>query len=202
MVGLAMTNSPAAMPFAGGRHALFGTNPIAACFPRRDAPPLMIDLSLSEVARGKIMLAAQQGKPIPQGWALDKEGRPTTDAQAALQGSMLPAGGTKGAMLALIVELMVSALTGANFGAEADSFFVDAGNKPRLGHAFIAIAPSALAGDDTYYARLEALLQAVLADEGVRLPGARRHALAAQAEAQGVQVAAATLQQLRELAGG
>ncbi|GIZ50083.1 Ldh family oxidoreductase [Noviherbaspirillum aridicola] len=201
MVGLAMGNSPAAMPFAGGKRAIFGTNPIAACFPRRDAAPLMIDLSLSEVARGKIMLAAQQGKPIPSGWALDSEGRPTTDAREALQGSMLPAGGNKGAMLALIVELLVTALTGASFGAEADSFFVDAGNRPRLGQAFIAIDPGALAGQAVYFARVEALLEAVLADEGVRLPGARRQALAAQAQAQGVQIAASTLEQLRRLAG-
>lgn len=201
MVGLAMGNSPAAMPFAGGRRAIFGTNPVAACFPRQDDAPLMIDLSLSEVARGKIMLAAQQGKSIPLGWALDRDGQPTTDAQAALQGSMLPAGGNKGAMLALIVELLVTALTGASFGAEADSFFVDAGNRPRLGQAFIAIDPGALAGRDTYYTRLEALLQAMLADDGVRLPGSRRQALAASAQAQGVQIAAATLEQLRQLAG-
>ncbi|HEY8608214.1 MAG TPA: Ldh family oxidoreductase [Noviherbaspirillum sp.] len=202
MVGLAMGNSPAAMPFAGGKRPIFGTNPIAACFPRQNAAPLMIDLSLSEVARGKIMVAAQQGKPIPAGWALDKDGRPTTDAQAALQGSMLPAGGNKGAMLALIVELMVTSLTGASFGAEADSFFVDAGNRPRLGQAFIAIDPGALAGTATYHARLEALLEAMLADEGVRLPGARRQALAAEAEAQGIPVAAATLEQLRRIAAG
>lgn len=200
MVGLAMGNSPAAMPFAGGTRPLFGTNPIAACFPRRDAAPLMIDLSLSAVARGKIMLAAQQSKPIPADWALDKEGRPTTDAQAALQGAMLPAGGTKGAMLAMIVELLVTSLTGASFGAEADSFFVDAGNRPRLGQAFIAIDPGALAGQATYFERVEALLAAALAEEGVRLPGARRQALAAEAQAQGVPVAAPVLEQLQRLA--
>ncbi|HKP67224.1 MAG TPA: Ldh family oxidoreductase, partial [Casimicrobiaceae bacterium] len=101
MVGLAFGNSPSAMPAAGGRRALFGTNPIAAVFPRESALPLTIDLSLSEVARGKVMVAAKEGRPIPLGWALDGRGEPTTDAKAALQGSMLAMGGAKGATLAL-----------------------------------------------------------------------------------------------------
>ena len=95
MVGLAFGNSPAAMPAAGGKRALFGTNPIAAVFPRREAIPLSIDLSLSEVARGKVMVAAKEGRAIPLGWALDSAGQPTTDAGAALQGSMLAMGGRR-----------------------------------------------------------------------------------------------------------
>lgn len=201
MVGMAMGNSPAAMPFAGGKRAIFGTNPIAACFPRQGQPPLMIDLSLSEVARGKIMMAAKEGKPIPLGWALDKTGQPTTDAKAALEGSMVPAGGNKGAMLALMVELMVTSLTGAHFGSEADSFFVDAGNKPRIGQAFIAINPDALAGEIIYYGRVEALVAAILEDEGVRLPGARRRNLATKANDEGIDIAQTTLDQLHRLAG-
>jgi (2R)-3-sulfolactate dehydrogenase (NADP+) len=119
LVGIAMSNSPAAMPAADGKTPLFGTNPIAAVFPRKEGAPLQIDLSLSNVARGKLMIAAKEGKSIPLGWALDKDGNPTTDPRAGLDGSMLPAGGTKGAMLALIVELLVSALSGAAFGFEA-----------------------------------------------------------------------------------
>jgi (2R)-3-sulfolactate dehydrogenase (NADP+) len=188
MVGLAMGNSPSAMPAAGGRHPVFGTNPIAAVFPRRDAPPLVIDLSLSEVARGKLMVAAREGKPIPQGWALDREGRPTTDPKAGLEGSMLPMGGAKGAMLALAVELLVTALTGAAIGYEASSFFVDEGNRPRLGQAFLVVDPGALAGGATYFARVEALIGEILRDEGVRLPGARRDALAAKAERDGIEI--------------
>jgi (2R)-3-sulfolactate dehydrogenase (NADP+) len=104
-------------------------------------------------------------------------------------------------MLALMVELMVTALTGARFGAEADSFFVDAGNKPRIGQAFIAIDPSALAGNTAYFSRVEELIAAILDSEGVRLPGARRRDLADRAARQGVEVAQATLEQLRQLAG-
>jgi len=200
MVGLAFGNSPAAMPAAGGTRALFGTNPIAAVFPRRDAPALTIDLSLSEVARGKVMVAAKEGKPIPLGWALDGEGRPTTDPKAALQGSMLAMGGTKGAMLALVVELLVTALTGAALGFEASSFFVDEGNRPRIGQAFLVIDPDALAGRDVFAERVETLLAAMQQDAGVRLPGARRAALAARARAQGVDLPQALVEQLRALA--
>ena len=109
------------MPAAGGKRPLFGTNPIAAVFPRRaDGRPLLIDLSLSEVARGKLMVAAKEGKPIPPGWALDADGQPDDRSPSrGLDGSMLPMGGTKGAMLALVVELLVTALTGAAIGFEA-----------------------------------------------------------------------------------
>ena len=200
MVGLAFGNSPAALPMAGGKRALFGTNPIAAVFPRNAAPPLTIDLSLSEVARGKVMLAAKEGRPIPLGWALDARGQPTTDAKAALQGSMLAMGGAKGAMLALVVELLVTALTGAAMGFEASSFFVDEGNRPHIGQAFLAIDPDALAGSATYFARVETLVTAMLDDEGVRLPGERRDALANGAASAGVEIAPALLQQLRDLA--
>jgi len=200
MVGLAFGNSPAAMPAAGGRRALFGTNPVAAIFPRRGASPLVIDLSLSEVARGKVMVAAREGKAIPLGWALDRDGNPTTDPKAALEGSMLAMGGAKGAMLALVVELLVTTLTGAALGFEATSFFVDAGNRPRLGQAFVVIDPDALAGRDVYFARLETLVAAMLDDPGVRLPGARRDALAAAAARDGVELPASLAAQLTALA--
>jgi len=123
------------------------------------------------------------------------------DAQAALEGSMLPVGGTKGAMLAMIVELLACALTGAAMGFEADSFFVDAGNQPRIGQAFLVIDPDALAGHDAYFDRIEALIEAMLADEGVRLPGARRDALSAKAGKEGIEISQALANQLTQLAG-
>lgn len=196
LVGLGFANSPAAMPAAGGKHPIFGTNPVAAAFPRRHADPLLIDLSLSEVARGKLMVAAKKGEPIPLGWALDAQGQPTTDAQAGLTGSMLPIGAVsspKGAMLALVVELLVTAVIGAQFGFEASSFFVDEGNRPRIGQAFIVIDPGALAGRDAFLDRIEVLIAEMQRDDGVRLPGARRDALRRRAEAEGLDVADALL---------
>jgi (2R)-3-sulfolactate dehydrogenase (NADP+) len=200
MVGLAFGNSPAAMPAAGGRRPIFGTNPIAAVFPRPSAAPLTVDLSLSEVARGKLMVAAKEGRPIPLGWALDRDGNPTTDPKAGLEGSMLPMGGTKGAMLALVVELLACALTGAAMGFEADSFFVDEGNRPRIGQAFLVLDPDAVAGREVYGERVEALIAAMTADSGVRLPGYRRAGLAEKAAGEGAEIPAALLQQLQALA--
>src|SRR3546814_5226601 len=116
-------NSPQAMAPWGGSRGIFGTNPIAFAAPRREAPPLVIDLSLSKVARGKVMAAAKTGQPIPEGWALDPEGRPTADPKAALAGTMIPMGDAKGAALALMVEVLSASLIGANHALEASSFF-------------------------------------------------------------------------------
>ena len=201
MVGLAFGNSPAAMPAWGGTRGIFGTNPIAAAFPREHAAPLLIDLSLSEVARGKLMIAAKKGESIPLGWALDKDGKPTTDPKAGMEGTMMPAGGVKGAMLALIVELLCCALTGAAFGYEADSFFVDEGNRPRIGQAFLVIDPGALAGREMFFARIESLIAAMLAEEGVRLPGDRRAGIAEMSTRDGVEIPAVLLADLQRLAG-
>ena len=177
LVGVAFTNSPAAIPAWGGTRALFGTNPVAAVFPRKDADPLVIDLALSTVVRGKIMLAMQRGESIPAGWAMDRQGKPTTDPKAALdEGSLYPIGGAKGAMLALMFELFCSALTGSAFGREADSFFSEQGNKPRIGQLFLAVDPGALAGRERYFERVETIIAAMLADPGVRLPGTKRFA--------------------------
>jgi (2R)-3-sulfolactate dehydrogenase (NADP+) len=201
LVALATGNSPAAMPAWGGKRALFGTNPIAAVFPRRAAPAISIDLSLSAAARGKIMVAARDGKPIPEGWALDAEGRPTTDAKAALAGSMLPAGGVKGAMLALTVELLVCALSGAAYGFESDSFFTEEGRPTRIGQAILAIDPGALAGNEAYLERVETLVEAMSADPEVRLPGERRRRNAEQARRDGLAVPADLMARIRALAG-
>lgn len=199
LIGLAFTNSPAAINAWGGKKPLYGTNPIAAVFPRRSAAPLVVDLSLTEVARGKIMLHAKEGRPIPPGWAVDRDGKPTTDPAAALTGSLAAIGGVKGTLLALLVELLCVALTGAAFGFENDSYF-EPGDRPRIGHAILAIDPDALAGSETYFSRLETLIETLLADEGVRLPGARRQQACMRARAEGVEIPSALHQELVRLA--
>ena len=132
---------------------------MAFAFPRKNGDPLVIDLALTTVVRGKIMLAMQKGEKIPEGWALDRNGKPTTDPKEAIEnGSLFPIGGAKGAMLALSFELICAALTGSAIGTEADSFFSDTGNKPRIGHAFLAIDPGALAGHARYFERVETVI--------------------------------------------
>ena len=197
LVGFAFTNSPAAIPPWGGKKPLFGTNPVAAAFPRKGHPPLVIDLALTTVVRGRIMMAMKRGERIPEGWALDRNGKPTTDPKEAIEhGSLFPIGGAKGAMLALMFELICAALTGAAIGPEADSFFSEEGNKPRIGQAFMAIDPPA--GFDKYFERTETVLATMLADPEVRLPGTRR--LAAEAAAKnGIEVADDLMAQIEKL---
>ncbi|HZB92241.1 MAG TPA: Ldh family oxidoreductase [Stellaceae bacterium] len=195
LFALAFANTPAAIAPAGGSRGLFGTNPIAFACPRRAGPPLVIDLSMSVVARGKIMLAAAKGEAIPAGWALDAAGEPTTDAKAALGGTMAPIGGAKGAALALIVELLAAALTRSHFGYEASSFFDAEGPPPRVGQFFLLLDPVPFGGD-AVLARVEALLSAMLAEEGVRLPGARRQESRARLARDGIALPAALLREL------
>ena len=201
LIGFAFSNSPAAITAWGGKKPLFGTNPIGAVFPRRGAAPVVVDLALTEVVRGKIMVHAKEGKPIPAGWALDRDGNPTTDPQPALFGSMMAIGGMKGTMLALTVELLSVALSGAAFGFENDSYF-EPGRRPRIGHAILAIDPDAIAGAEAYYDRIEALVSTMLQEQGVRLPGARRQRSAAAAATEGVEISDALFAELRRLAKG
>ncbi len=185
LVGLVFGNSPKAVAPWAGRGALYGTNPIAFAAPREHQPALVIDLSLSVAARGKIMVAAARGEPIPEGWALDAAGRPTTDAHAAMAGTLLAIGGVKGAALVMMVEILAAALTGAHFGYEASSFFEAEGPAPHTGQFLIAIAPGGVSGG-AFSERLETLLAAVLAQDGVILPGSPRIANRERARARGV----------------
>lgn len=182
----------------GGNTPLFGTNPIAFASPREHQHPLVIDLSLSEVARGKIMLASQKQEAIPLGWALDKDGQPTQDADAALAGSMAPAGGAKGAALALMVELLTAGLTGSNYGFQASSFFNTEGGPPHIAQLLLLLNPVFFSAG--YVQHSERLFAAMLEQPGVRLPGERRQAVTQQNSVQ-IALPTALLEQLRFRAG-
>ena len=196
LVALLFANTPAAIAPWGGTKPLYGTNPIAFACPVPGALPIVIDLSLSKVARGNILAAKQRGDAIPEGWAFDAQGRPTTDPDAALAGTMAPLGDAKGTALALMVELLAAGLTGATYAAEASSFLDDKGPPPGTGQLILALDPVALGGPDTL-ARLGALAAAIEAQPGTRPPGARRRTLRARAEAEGLNVADALLKEIR-----
>src|SRR5215218_7480945 len=138
LVALLFANTPAAIAPWGGSRAVFGTNPIAFACPLLGRAPIVVDLSLSKVARGNILAAQQKGESIPEGWALDEFGRPTTDPDAALRGTMLPLGDAKGTALALMVELLAAGLTGSNFAADASSFLDAEGPPPATGQLILA----------------------------------------------------------------
>ncbi len=171
VLGLVFSNSPGAMAPYGGTRAVFGTNPIGFAAPRSEGPPLVIDMGLSTVARGKIMVAARNGERIPEGWALDRDGEPTTDPEAAMDGTLLPIGGAKGSALALLVEVLAAALTGSHFGHEASSFFVAEGPPPSIGQFVIALDPEGFSAG-AFESRLEELIAAIEEQPGARIPGA------------------------------
>jgi (2R)-3-sulfolactate dehydrogenase (NADP+) len=185
LIALSFGNTPQGIAPWGGSKGLFGTNPIAFAAPRRKRPPLVIDMSLSKVARGKINEAMQKGEAIPEGWAVDKNGRPTTDAKAAMAGTMLPMGDAKGAQLVLMVEILAAALSASHFGYEASSFFSGEGDPPEVGQLLLAIDPEPLSRG-RFLERLEDLLTAILAQPGTRIPGERRYARRAEAARAGV----------------
>jgi len=201
LVALAFGNTPKAMAPWGGRQPLYGTNPIAFAAPYRRHPPIVVDMALSQVARGKILTAAQKGEAIPAGWAVDEYGASTTDAAAALKGALQPIGGAKGAALALMVEVLAVALTGARFGFEASSFFDAEGPPPGVGQFLIVIDPGAFGGTDVFADRIAALAGMIEGDGDARLPGARRIALREKAAREGVTVDNKLLAEVTALAG-
>ncbi len=201
LVALLLGNTPKAMAPWGGRAPLLGTNPIAFAAPMPEgASPLVIDLALSRVARGKILAAGRAGEPIPEGWALDKEGQSTTDPQAALAGTMLPIGEAKGAALALMVEIMSAALAGAHFGFEASSFLNADGPPPDVGQTVVAIDAARVSGG-IFAERMATLATAFATEPGVRLPGSRRLWARAKAAREGLRVPPSLLAEIRALAG-
>ena len=184
LVGVAFSNSPPAMTPWGGKRPLLGTNPISFAVPRAGKDALVADLSLSRMARGKMMAAAQTGAPIPAGMALDKDGNPTTNAADALAGSLLPTGEAKGYALALMVEILCAPLAGGNLSANVSSFFNAEGAPPHIGQCLIAVAP----GRADFGGKVEALLRSLENEPGVRLPGSGLSERRARAAERGVEI--------------
>ena len=199
-IAMSVGNGPQAIAPWGGRRGLFGTNPVGFAAPRADHPPLVIDMSLSKVARGRINVAAQAGESIPSGWAFDASGNPTTDARAAMAGTMAPIGDAKGAQLALMVEILAGALSASCFGFESSSHYEAEGSPPRAGQFLLALNPGPFS-QGRFGARLEDLLAAIEEQPGTRLPGQRRFALREQAERKGVTIPRALYERLVSLRG-
>jgi (2R)-3-sulfolactate dehydrogenase (NADP+) len=189
-IGISMGNGPQAIAPWGGNRGLFGTNPIGFAAPRIGQPALVIDMSLSKVARGRINVAAAAGEPIPEGWAFDAEGMPTTDAKAAMAGTMAPMGDAKGTQLVLMVEILAGALSASCFGYESSSYFAAEGAPPRAGQVLIGINPGPFS-EGRFDARLSDLLEAIESQPGARLPGQKRLQARASATDNGVTLPAA-----------
>lgn len=201
LVALGFANAPASIAPWGGKTPVFGTNPLACAVPRADGPPLVIDQSSSVVAKSEVVVHKQSGEPLPEGWALDCEGRPTTDPEAALDGgTMVPMGGYKGANQALVVEVFAAVLAQATLSIDASSFATNDGGPPRTGQMFIALDPGSFAGAG-FSQQIGRLLGAIAAQDGTRLPGDGRLAARARNAKEGVAVPEALHETLLGYAG-
>jgi (2R)-3-sulfolactate dehydrogenase (NADP+) len=187
LVALLFANTPGAIAPWGGSKPVFGTNPIAFAAPLAGREPVVIDMALSRVARGPIVAARQKGQAIPEGWALDADGKPTTDPAAALAGTMVPLGEAKGATLAMMVEILAAALVGTHFAFQASSFLDDKGGPPDTGQLILAIDPTSMGGH-WFDERMKLLAHMIEEQPGARLPGMRRYGLRAKARAEGIEV--------------
>lgn len=201
LVGLGFTNAPASIAPSGGRKPILGTNPWALAVPDgRGGVAIAIDQSSSAVAKSEVIKKSRSGEPIPLGWALDPDGRPTTDAALGLKGSMVPAGGYKGVGAAILVEIMAAALSGATLGMHASPFSGPAGGPPKTGQCFIAIAPDTASGG-AFAERVAALAAAFAAEPGAHLPGQGRSAARTRAAVGGVAIDRAIYDTAVKLAG-
>ena len=200
LVALACTPSHAWVAPAGGSQPVFGTNPIAFGWPRAGHHPFIFDFATSAIARGDIELHRRAGQPIPLGWGVDAQGRPSTDAAAVLQGAMLTFGGHKGSALAAMVELIAGPLIGDLTSAESLAFDAGSQSSPYHGELIIALDPRRFLGDaaETHLARAEQLFDSIQG-QGARLPSQRRYQARARSAEQGVQIPRALYDDLHAL---
>lgn len=169
LIGICMSNAPASAAPPGATKRLLGTNPIAFAIPMPTGRPIIVDQSMTAVTKTEMILRRQRGEAIPLGWAQDGDGRPTTDPAIGLEGSLLPAGGQKGANIALLIEILAAALTGSNLSSQASMFGDNEGGPPGVGQFVLAISPGHFSGDAL--ATNLCLLAKTVAEAGIRLPG-------------------------------
>jgi (2R)-3-sulfolactate dehydrogenase (NADP+) len=187
-VGLCFTHAPASIAPWGGSKPVIGTNPFALGVPSGEgAAAFVVDQSASVIAKSEILLRSKSQTPLEEGWAVDNEGHPTTDAHAALQGSLLPAGKYKGFGIGLMVEVLAAVLSGANLSQNASPFAGTAGGPPSTGQCFIAIDPYAFSGAG-FFEQIKILGNSIVAQEGAQLPGTKRAKNRLKTETNGVVV--------------
>ena len=196
-IGLMFANTPKAMAAADGTRAVFGTNPISFACPRSSSDPIVIDLSLSVAARGKIAMAARQGESIPQDWGLDESGKASTDPNEVLKGSLKAIGGAKGAALAMMIEIIAAAFCNSRFGFEASSFYDGQGGPPEVGQLLICLAPNTY--NQHFLQRIELLTAEILKDECTRIPGEMRFAQRKKSFENGLEYPQKLIDSIRDL---
>ena len=202
LVAIGFTNAPASIAPAGGQKPVVGTNPFALAVPGDSGgAAFVLDQSASVVAKSEIMTRSREGRAIPEGWALDADGQPTTDPEQALKGSMAPSGGYKGFGIGLLVEVMAAALSGATLGIHASPFSGTEGGPPRTGQCFLALSLDAFSSD-AFDDRIHALTQAITTQGEARLPGSRRLGHRQRSEYDGVSVDQSLVDRIQSITVG
>lgn len=202
-IGIAAANTRPLMPAPGGARAVVGNNPLAVAVPAAEgAEPIVLDMALSEAALGKIRLAAQEGREIPSGWATDAQGRPTTDAEAAIAGLLLPIGLHKGYGLALIIDVLTGVLSNGGFGGQVKGLYADVAVPNDAAHLFIALDVAAFGSAGEFADRVATLAAEITGAarapgvDRVYLPGQRSAGRHADAALRGLPVERSTLEAL------
>ncbi|SED28916.1 Ldh family oxidoreductase [Rhodobacter sp. 24-YEA-8] len=197
LAAMVMCPSYATVAPTGGTDPLLGTNPFAFGWPRPAGDPYIFDFATSVAARGEVELHRRAGKALPEGWALDKDGNPTTDPEAALAGAMLPFGGHKGSAISTMIELLAGIMIGDLTSPEVLDYLGSTTLAPRHGELILAFSPEAFAkgrpGDP--FARAETLFDAIIG-QGARLPSQRRFRARAESAAEGITLSADEIAQL------
>jgi len=200
LFALGATNAVPTVAPVGGNRPIIGTNPISYAVPAPDGEiAFLVDQSATAVAWTAVKRAADAGRPIPLGWALDAAGQPTTDAEAGLAGSMAPAGGVKGFSIGLLVEVLCAALAGGKLGPDQGSFTDNDGRPIDNGQFFIAIDPQGFSGG-SFDATIQRLIASITEQDGARLPNARREANKRRLAVEGLQIEAGLLSRLQAFA--
>jgi LDH2 family malate/lactate/ureidoglycolate dehydrogenase len=185
MLALLFNNSFPKVAPHGGIKPVLGTNPLAFAAPRRNGESIIVDLATAASAGSDITKAAELGRPLPVGIAIDSEGRPITDASKAKDGALLPLGGAKGYALGLLVEILAGVVTGAGIAHSVYSMYGDFKNPGNSGHFFIAVDIATLMPMESYHDRMDVLVAALRECEGVMLPGEARWRARAETQAAG-----------------
>jgi LDH2 family malate/lactate/ureidoglycolate dehydrogenase len=204
-IAFAYSNAPPTMAPWGGVDPYLGTNPYAYGVPAGEHRPIILDMATSIVARGKIILAAERGASIPEGWAVDKQGNPTTDAREALEGSVLPFGGPKGYALSLMIDIMAGALTGAGFGPRVNSLYDNFDEPQNVGAFFQLIDIGRFSDPTTFKARIDQMIEEIKSarkaagTKEIFLPGEIEFLTEQERMVSGIPVGAETVAELREV---
>lgn len=202
LAALAMCPSYATVAPCGGKAPTLGTNPLAFGWPRRNHPPYVFDFATSAAARGEIELHQRNGTPLPEGWAIDSDGQPTTEPDRALQGAMLPFGVHKGSAIATMIELLAGTLIGDLTSRDALDYLGTTALLPRHGELILAFDPQHFsAGRDGDPLERAELLFSAIVGQGARLPSQRRFAARAEAQSEGIPLSPAEIAMLEKLCG-